>query len=33
MYGFATRGHRPRPFDVVLLLASFAMIGSIVVPQ
>jgi hypothetical protein len=33
MYGFLTRGHRPRPFDIVLLLASFAMIGWIVATQ
>ena len=33
MDGFASRGPRPRPFDIVLLLASFAMIGWIVVPQ
>ena len=33
MYGFASRGRRPRPFDIILLLASFAMIGWILVPQ
>ena len=33
MNGFALRGQRPHPLDIILLLASFAMIGWIVVPQ
>jgi hypothetical protein len=33
MNGFASRGHWPRVFDIVLLLTSFAMIGWIVVPR
>jgi len=33
MNGFASRGHRPHPLDIILLLATFAMIGWIVVPQ
>jgi hypothetical protein len=33
MNGLVTRGYGPRPFDIILLLASFAMIGWIVVPQ
>ena len=33
MNGFASRGRRPHRLDMILLLASFAMIGWIVVPQ
>ena len=33
MNGFASRGRRLLPIDIVLLLASFAMIGWIVVPH
>jgi hypothetical protein len=33
MDGFASRGRRLLSIDIVLLLASFAMIGWIVVPH
>ena len=31
MNGFASRGRQPHPFDVLMLLASFGMIGWILV--
>jgi len=33
MHGFASRGRQPCPFDIILLLSSFAMIGWIVMPH
>ena len=33
MDGFASRGRRPQSIDIILLLASFAMIVWIVVPH
>ena len=33
MDGFASRGQRPHPFDVLLIIASFGMIAWIVLPH
>ena len=33
MNGFASRSRQPHPFDIILLLVSFAMIGWIVIPR
>jgi len=33
MDGFASRGRQPHPFDLLLLLASLAMIAWIIVPH
>ena len=33
MDGFASHGQRPHPFDVLLLLGSFAMVTWIVFPH
>ena len=33
MDGFAPRGRRPHPFDVFLVIASFAVVLSVVLPH